>query len=424
MAETAWPLRSPTSRRMTRAMIDRSDPQSSGPLRIACGAGTAASRGRLVPEPPSATRTEFQRDRDRIIHCGAFRRLALKTQVFLPEESDHYRTRLTHTIEVAQIARSISRVLGLDDDLTEALALAHDLGHSPFGHTGEDALDAVLELAGGFDHNAQTLRIVTRLEKRYPAFDGLNLTWETLEGLVKRNGPLIDSEGRNLYGRPLPAVFTELDARLGFDLSTCAGAEAQVASVADDMAYNAHDLEDGLDAGLFDLPDMAEVPILAELLGRIAAETPNLDRNRTIRALIRTIVGVFVEDAIAESRRRLEGGRAAHGDSMARPPRPAIGLSPGLASASTAIKLFLRDHMYRHPRLLDVRARAFDIMTDLATRLVGAPQDLPPSWAVQALAGPGAPKTMRLVADYLASLTDRGAVAEHRRLFRSTPNLR
>ncbi|HEX4769173.1 MAG TPA: dNTP triphosphohydrolase [Lichenihabitans sp.] len=405
-------------------MTERSHPQPSGPLRIRCGAGTVASRGRLVREPPSATRTEFQRDRDRIIHCGAFRRLALKTQVFLPEESDHYRTRLTHTIEVAQIARSISRVLGLDDDLTEALALAHDLGHSPFGHTGEDALDAALGPAGGFDHNAQTLRIVTRLERRYPAFDGLNLTWETLEGLVKRNGPLVDAEGRSLYGRPLPAIFSELDARLGFDLATCAGTEAQVASVADDMAYNAHDLEDGLDAGLFDLPDMAEVPILAELIGRIAAETPNLDRNLTVRALIRAIVGVFVEDAIAESLRRLGAGGAAVAGSMARSVRPAIGLSPALAAASTAIKLFLRERMYRHPRLLDVRARAFDIMTDLATRLVGSPQELPSSWAAQAVAGPGAPKTMRLVADYLASLTDRGAVAEHRRLFRSTPDLR
>ena len=405
-------------------MSERSHPQPSGPLRIRCGAGTVASLGRLVPEPPSATRTEFQRDRDRVIHCGAFRRLALKTQVFLPEESDHYRTRLTHTIEVAQIARSISRVLGLDDDLTEALALAHDLGHSPFGHTGEDALDAVLGPAGGFDHNAQTLRIVTRLERRYPAFDGLNLTWETLEGLVKRNGPLVDAEGSSLYGRPLPAIFTELAARLGFDLASFASAEAQVASVADDMAYNAHDLEDGLDAGLFDLPDMAEVPILAELIGRIAAETPNLDRNLTIRALIRAIVGIFVEDAIAESWRRLDEGATPREISTTRSARPVVGLSPALGGASTAIKLFLRDHMYRHPRLLDVRGRAFDIMTDLATRLVGSPQDLSASWAAQALAGPGAPRTMRLVADYLAGLTDRGAVAEHRRLFRSTPDLR
>ena len=396
----------------------------SDPTRAASAIRACASRGRSVPEPPSATRTEFQRDRDRIIHSSAFRRLALKTQVFLPDEGDQYRTRLTHTIEVAQIARTISRALDLDDDLTEALALAHDLGHSPFGHTGEDALDRCVAAAGGFDHNAQTLRIVTELEKRYPSFDGLNLTWETLEGLVKRNGPLVRTGFPADGGSALPAVVRLLDARLGLELDSYAGAEAQVAAVADDIAYNAHDLEDGLDAGLFELDDLRAVDILHDILKRIAMQWPQLGRERTVRALARTMVGVFVEDAIDESRRRLEQARPVNGWALRRLGHPAVALSPERERASRAVKEFLFARMYRHPRIVRVRAQSATIISDLAFRLIAEPGHLPARWAAQAITGPGTAKTMRLVADYIAGLTDRGAVAEHRRLFPTTPDLR
>ena len=409
---------------------DTEDPMIAGPMlrhaanpRAAYASDAAKARGRLVPEKASATRTEFQRDRDRVIHSGAFRRLALKTQVFLPEEGDVYRTRLTHTIEVAQIARTIARALGLDEDLTEALALAHDLGHSPFGHTGEDALDEAVAAAGGFDHNAQTIRILTELERRYPMFDGLNLTWETLEGLAKRKGPL-ESDGAPITGKAIPAVIRKLDAQAGLALDTFASAEAQAAAVADDIAYNAHDIEDGLEAALFDLADLGAVPFLAGTLADIAVEAPGLDRERTIRALARTLVGVFVEDAISESSMRLR--RAAPRDAweVRRLPTPVVGLSSSAETASREIKHFLLAHMYRHPRILQVRAQTFAIVTDLARRLVAAPEQLPEQWARQAVEGAGAPKTMRLVADYIAGLTDRGAIAEHRRLFRTTPDLR
>ncbi len=382
------------------------------------------SRGRVVAERASETRSEFQRDRDRIIHCGAFRRLALKTQVFLPDEGDHYRTRLTHTLEVAQIARTISRMLGRDDDLTEALSLAHDLGHSPFGHTGEDALDAIVAAAGGFDHNAQTLRIVTTLEKRYPDFDGLNLTLETLDGLMKRNGPLTGPASRS-PSKPVPGSIVRLAERLGFALDRFPGLEAQIAAVADDIAYNAHDLEDGLDAGLFRLEDLGAVPWLASTLDRIAVERPNLDSNLTVRSLTRTMVGLFVEDAIAETRRRLDTlGTDRPEPVVGELGRPVVALSADLDAASRAVKAFLMERMYRHPRLMRIRAGAGAIVTDLASRFIDVPGDLPKSWRLRATDGPGSPKTMRFVADYVAGLTDRGAVAEHRRLFRSTPDLR
>ena len=387
-------------------------------------AGASGSRGRLLPEKPSATRNEFQRDRDRIIHSSAFRRLALKTQVFLPDEGDHYRTRLTHTIEVAQIARTISRALNLDDDLTEALSLAHDLGHSPFGHTGEDALAESVAAAGGFDHNAQTIRIVTELEKRYPTFDGLNLTWETLEGLVKRNGPLLRDPASARERAAIPIVISNLDARFGLALDSYASAEAQVAAVADDIAYNAHDLEDGLDAGLFELADLEEVDFLSDALTRIGAESPGLDRERTVRALARTMVGVFVVDTIAESRARLERARPADSWAIRRLGRPTIALSRQGEEASRAVKQFLFARMYRHPHILRVREQAASITAELARKLIAEPDLLPASWAAKAVGGPGTHKTMRLVADYIAGLTDRGAVAEHRRLFEQTPDLR
>ena len=276
--------------------------------RAAYAVDPRGTRGRLKAEPFSPTRTDFQRDRDRIIHSTAFRRLAHKTQVFVPHEGDHYRTRLTHTIEVGQIARALSRALGLDEDLAEALALSHDLGHTPFGHTGEDALEERMEKWGGFDHNAQALRIVTRLERRYADFDGLNLAWETLEGLVKHNGPLLSPTGAPLekYARKgVPLAILEYDAIHSLELSTFASAEAQAAAIADDVAYNAHDIDDGLRNGLFAFDDLREVAFARELMGEIDARHPGLEAPRRINEFVRRLITRFVEDVIGESRRRI-----------------------------------------------------------------------------------------------------------------------
>ncbi len=242
------------------------------------------SRGRHIAESEAENRTPFQRDRDRIIHSNAFRRLKHKTQVFVFHEGDYYRTRLTHSIEVAQIARTVTRSLGGDEDLAEAVALAHDLGHTPFGHAGEDALSAALTDVGGFDHNVQTLRILTRLERRYAAFDGLNLTWETLEGVVKHNGPIRD---------PAPAI-RDYDSEHPLWLESHAGLESQIASLADDVAYNAHDIDDGLRAGLFDLDDVSDLPLLGELLAEIDRKWPDLERQRRIYELVRQLIGALV----------------------------------------------------------------------------------------------------------------------------------
>ena len=267
-----------------------------------------ASRGRLIAEPASPTRTEFQRDRDRIIHSTAFRRLKHKTQVFVEHEGDHYRTRLTHTIEVSQIARALARILGLDEDLAETLALAHDLGHTPFGHAGEDALDALMAEFGGFDHNAQALRIVTRLERRYAAFDGLNLSWETLEGLVKHNGPVLGADDKPVgrYAkRGIPIAIIEYNHRHDLEISSFASTEAQIAAIADDIAYDAHDIDDGLRAGLFCCEDLRAVPFLAALLDEIAALWPGLDEDRKAHEVVRRVITRFVEDVARESEARL-----------------------------------------------------------------------------------------------------------------------
>ncbi len=387
-------------------------------------ADAETSRGRRVPEAASLTRSVFARDRDRIIHSTAFRRLALKTQVFLPDYGDHYRTRLTHTIEVAQIARTIARALEVDEDLTEALSLAHDLGHTPFGHTGEDALDNVLRPFGGFDHNAQTLRIVTLVERRYAAFDGLNLTWETLDGLMNRNGNAAEHSAQWLAWH-----HGDL-ACLGQDDEWCVtlgafpnpSVEAQVAAVADDIAYNAHDVEDGLQAGLFTLDDVEIVPVLADTKAALRAAEPDLDDGLLIRGVTRELVGIFVEDAITESRRRLIDAAPADADAVRRLPIPIIGLSPRRQRDSRQLKEFLLDRMYRHPRLLAVRKHARSIVQDLATKLLEEPQTLPPAWRTEGEDDRRVSHARR-VADYVAGMTDRHAIAEHRRLFDDTPDL-
>jgi dGTPase len=384
------------------------------------------TRGRLVAEPPSPTRSDFQRDRDRIIHSTAFRRLKHKTQVFVFHEGDHFRTRLTHTIEVAQIARAIARSLGLDEDLAEALALAHDLGHTPFGHTGEDALQACMAPFGGFDHNAQALRIVTRLERRYPSFDGLNLTWETLEGLVKHNGPLLEADGaptRRYAEAGVPGAILEYDARQSLELSTHASAEAQAAALADDIAYDAHDIDDGLRAGLFTLEDLRDVSFLAAIIDEILAAHPDLERPRLISELVRRVITRFVEDVIAESGRLLAASGAASADDVRRLGRPVIAFTPALAEADRAIKGFLFPRMYRHPKVMRIREQAASVVDDLFDRFTREPGAMPVEWSA-GLDRADEARIARRACDYIAGMTDRYAQDEHARLFDATPLLR
>ncbi len=394
-------------------------------------ADPAASRGRLTPEPASPTRTEFQRDRDRVIHSAAFRRLAHKTQVFVPHEGDHYRTRLTHTIEVGQIARALSRSLGLDEDLAESLALAHDLGHTPFGHTGEDVLDEAMAPWGGFDHNAQALHIVTRLECRYAGFDGLNLAWETLEGLVKHNGPLLTPERTPVpkyAARGVPGAILEFDAIFPLDLSSFASAEAQAAAIADDIAYNAHDIDDGLRAGLFTVSDLRDIEFVGGIVAEIEARHPGLGQARFINEIIRRVITRFVEDVIAESTRRLAEAAPADAAAVRAQPRAMIAFSPAMREADKAVKKWLFARMYRHPRVMRVRVDAAEVVRRLAGHFLARPEDMPGEWgeAAARIAGePGAGgRLARLASDYIAGMTDRYALAEHRRLFGSAPELR
>ncbi len=366
------------------------------------------SRGRLHPEPESRTRTPFQRDRDRIIHCAAFRRLQHKTQVFVYHEGDHYRTRLTHSLEVAQIARSISRVLRVDEDLAEALALAHDLGHPPFGHAGEAALHRAMEPYGGFDHNAQTLRILTALEQRYSGFDGLNLTWEALEGVAKHNGP-----------RPpdaAPGAIEAYSARHDLELGTHAGLEAQIAALADDIAYNNHDVDDGLRAGLFAVDDLREVPLVGAILDAVASDHPGGGESRLIHETVRRMIGAMVEDVIDTSRRRLEEARPADVDTVRRHGAPLIAFSPGMQADCGALKTFLHERMYRHHKVNRMASKARRTVRELFELFVDEPHCLPEEWGSRC-DGPRTLATARVVADYVAGMTDRFAIQEHRNLF-------
>jgi dGTPase len=376
------------------------------------------SRGRLYNEPASPTRTEFQRDRDRVVHSTAFRRLKEKTQVFLFDEGDHYRTRLTHTLEVAQAARALARALKLDEDLAEALALAHDLGHPPFGHAGERALDAAMADHGGFDHNAQSLRVVTKLERRYPRFDGLNLTWETLEGLVKHNGPLVDRSGRPI-GRyratGVPAAILEYAASQDLELATFAGAEAQAAAIADDIAYDAHDIDDGLRAGLLTLDGLREVRLIGAILDEIAAAHPGLSEERTKHEIVRRLITAMIEDVIEESLRRLDRLAPRSADAIRAADSPVIGFSADMAAADAGIKTMLGKSVYRHARVLDVMGRAEQVVARLFQRYIADPSSLPPDWRPEA--GATYARRARRVADFLAGMTDRYALAEHQRLF-------
>jgi dGTPase len=376
-------------------------------------ADPSASRGRLYDEKPSPTRTDFQRDRDRIIHSTAFRRLKEKTQVFLPDEGDHYRTRLTHTLEVAQIARALARALRLDEDLAEALALAHDLGHPPFGHAGERALDRAMAGHGGFDHNAQSLRVVTRLEERYPRFDGLNLSWETLEGLVKHNGPIATAEGHG-RGDGLPFAIAEYARSQDLWLWSYAGAEAQAAAIADDIAYDAHDIDDGLRAGLLTLDGLAGIDLVSRLLAGILAEYPDLNTERRSYELIRRLITVMIEDVIAESLGRLDRLSPASADDVRRAGAPVVGFSPAMAAADRDIKAFLTERVYRHRRVMSVMERAEGVVDRLFRRYSEDAAALPAEWRMPAADDE---RRTRTIADFLAGMTDRYALAEFARLF-------
>jgi dGTPase len=383
-----------------------------------------SSRGRLHPEPVSATRNAFRRDCDRIIHATAFRRLAHKTQVFVFHEGDHFRTRLTHTLEVAQIARSLARALGLDEDLAEALALAHDLGHPPFGHAGERALDHCLAACGGFDHNAQTLRVVTALERRYPAFDGLNLSWETLEGLVKHNGPLTLRNGSPCgpyRERGLPHAVALHNRTQDLELWSFASAEAQLAAIADDIAYDAHDIDDGLRAGLFSMEDLAGVPLIGDILREIRKQHPGLEASRVVHELVRRLITQMIEDVIAETDERLRGFRSA--DEVRHAKRPVGGFSPAMGEADRAIKGFLYPRMYRHGRIMRIMGEAERVVCALFARYVERPGDMPAEWAQIPEGGEEAAR-LRHIADFIAGMTDRYALGEHARLFDSIPELR
>lgn len=364
-----------------------------------------ASRGRLFPEQGSAHRSEFQRDRDRIIHSSAFRRLKHKTQVFVEHEGDYYRTRLTHSIEVAQVARTIARVLGLNEELAEAVALAHDLGHPPFGHTGEDALHALMEPFGGFDHNAQAIKIVTRLEAHYADYDGLNLTWETLEGIAKHNGPVVGE---------VPFALAEYAHLQDLELDTHASAEAQVAAISDDIAYNNHDLADGLRAGLFTLDDLRVLPLIGPCVAAVDARWPGLAPGRREHEALRRFFGLLVEDVLATSRARLATAAPDSAEAVRHLGAPVIRFSDGTFAELKQIRAFLHQRMYRHWSVQRMRRKAKRVVWELFELFTGAPELMPSDWNLCAALDAGG--RARVVADYIAGMTDRFALQEHRKL--------
>src|SRR6201747_688291 len=348
------------------------------------------SRGRLFAEPPSQTRSPFRRDCDRVIHSTAFRRLKYKTQVFVFHEGDHYRTRLTHSLEVAQVARALARRLGLDEDLTETLALAHDLGHPPFGHAGERALDACLRDHGGVVHNAQTLGGVTALEHRYPDFDGLNLTWESLEGIVKHNGPLTDKAGKPIgryRDRSVPPGISEYDRSYDLELWSFASLEAQVAAIADDIAYDAHDIDDGLRAGLFALDDLKVMPLAGAMIGAVWKLFPGLDDARRGAELVRELISYLIGSVVSETRRRLDAAKPKSVEDVRNHGEVLVAFAAGVAREEAEIKSFLNARMYRHPRVMRGVGEPEQILFTLSARHKTPPADLPAEWLPPA--GPG-----------------------------------
>jgi dGTPase len=381
----------------------------------------AESKGRLFPEAESPTRTPFQRDRDRIIHSTAFRRLKHKTQVFIAHEGDHYRTRLTHTIEVAQIARALARALRCDEDLAEAIALVHDFGHTPFGHTGEEALNEKMARWGGFDHNAQSLRIVTRLERRYAEFDGLNLCWETLEGLVKHNGPLLDHKRRPLHGS-VPRAILDYSQMQDLELDRFAGPEAQCAAIADDIAYDSHDIDDGLRSGLLTLDMLEGAPLAGPILGHVRQLYPGLDPVRTGHELMRRQITAMVEDVIRTSSARLAEHAPTSTEDIHSADAAFVCFSREMQQQEKGLKAFLFRNLYRHPDVLAVRREADHIVRDLFDAYFTDPRAMPKGWR-EGLDRAEEPIRARHVSDFLAGMTDTYAIKEHKRLFDRTPDL-
>ena len=393
-------------------MADPSGAHPSSPgARVAWAEDPATSRGRRYPEPESATRTAFARDRDRIIHTSAFRRLKEKTQVFVAHEGDHFRTRLTHSLEVAQIARSVATALRLDADLAETIALGHDLGHPPFGHAGEEELERRMAPFGGFDHNVQTFRVLTDLERRYPGFVGLNLTWETLEGVVKHNGPV-----GGLLERPAWREIVDYDRAYGLDLGTWASAEAQVAALSDDIAYNNHDVDDGLEAGLFHLTELLDVPLIGPVLRSVRRDYPDLDDRLTRLEAVRRLIGVMVGDLMAETTARAAASRVASPADVRDLGHALVAFSGAMTEDLARLRAFLHERMYRHWRVNRTRSPARRLLAEMFDLFLAEPEVLPSEW-FDRQRGLDAPARARLVCDYVAGMTDRYAIEEHRRLF-------
>lgn len=372
----------------------------------------AASRGRRFEEAPSATRTPFARDRDRIIHTSAFRRLKEKTQVFVAHEGDQFRTRLTHSLEVAQIARSLAAALKLDTDLAETIALAHDLGHPPFGHAGEDELEIQMGAHGGFDHNVQTFRVVTELEQRYPDFIGLNLTWETLEGVIKHNGPVVSK-----LSSPAWKAIADYDAAYGLELGGWAGAEAQVAALSDDIAYNNHDVDDGVEAGIFTLDELRDVALIGPMIRDVRGQWPGLDDRLVRLEAVRRMIGAMVNDVIAETRRRAAATGVGSASDVRALDHALVAFSPAMAAELGQLRLFLTERMYRHWKVNRTRSQARRLLADMFGLFMSQPDVLPPEWYVRVQAGDGDDARARVVCDYIAAMTDRFAIEEHHRLF-------
>lgn len=379
------------------------------------------SRGRMLCEEDRCegiSRSPFQRDRDRIIHSGAFRRLKHKTQVFVYHEGDYFRTRLTHSLEVAQIARSMARALKLNDDLAEAVALAHDLGHTPFGHAGEEALDRAMQGFGGFNHNEQTIRVLTHLEKRYAGFNGLNLSWETIEGVIKHNGPIKVDKGHQI---------AMLNKKFDLELLNYASAEAQLANLADDIAYLSHDFDDGLRAGLFDLDDISDLPQVSEALDDIKQRYGAVDLGRTTHEMVRRLISVFVEDLLFVSSQNFASEDLTTADDIRKIGRPLVAFSASMTEDLKRLKEFLFRRMWRHYKVNRMTSRAKRMVTDLFNLFMSETNTLPHDWQFfegTALEELSQEKRARIIADYIASMTDRYAILEHQRLFDLGPVFR
>lgn len=381
---------------------------SSPPVLAPYATHVLQTRGRRVPEPPSSSRTDFQRDRDRIIHSGAFRKLRNKTQVFIESEGDYYRTRLTHSLEVAQIARTVARVLSMDEDLAETVALAHDLGHTCFGHAGEDGLAEAMAPYGGFSHNEQTIRILTKLEHRYIDFDGLNLTWETLEGVVKHNGPV---------SGPLSATMQELVGLYDLELATYAGPEAQIAALADDIAYNTHDIDDGHRAGLFRMEDLKALPLFGETLHTLTDRYPKAPHDRIMHEAVREVIGLLVIDVLTTTRQNIRQLAPRSVEDIRHAKEAVVNFSPLMIQHMRSIREFLFARMYRHTQVNRVCYKARRIVRELFSAFMEEPRNLPGTWHDAVRATQDSTLRARLIADYIAGMTDRFAALEHRRLY-------